>query len=140
METRNPAAANSVMVIHPYKQHPDSPIWVFDDQRHGLVAEPFVGDINQMIDRLLESKEISTAWQPYAFSLLFSANPLPDADLHLEWVSGDTGNDASTGNIYRSPFQELEGWLCPALFHYFAHAPEKIYIKAQAGTGTGLGK
>lgn len=122
---------NSVMVLYPYKQHPASPTWVFDDARYGLIAEPFVGDINRMIDRLLESKGISTNGEPYAFSLLFSASPIPGADLHLEWVSGDQGNHGSSGNVYRSPAQDLEGWLCPALFCYFSTAPEKIYIKVE---------
>ncbi len=129
-------AANSVMVLHPYKQHPASSIWVFDDSRHDLVAEPFVGQINDMMDRLLEAKGISTEGLPYAFSLVFSAAPIPSHDLHLEWVSGDTKNETAMGNIYTCPAYGIEGWLCPALFHYFGKAPEHIYIKVEAGKGS----
>lgn len=129
----NASSNNSVMVLHPYKQHPDSPVWVFDDPKAQLLAEPFVGQINDMMDRLLESKGISTEGRPYAFSLLFSASPIPGHDLHLEWVSGDTSNNNSTGNIYSCPAYGLEGWLCPALFHYFDRAPQSIYVKVQQG-------
>jgi hypothetical protein len=26
---------------------------------------------------------------------------------------------------------ESNGWLCPALFHYFDEAPEEIFVKAE---------
>lgn len=92
------------MVIHPYKHHPDSPVWVFDDPKHGLYAEPFVGQVNEMIDRLLESKGMSRDGKPYSFALLFSSAPLPDYDLHLEWL-GATWRTYNNPEIrMRAPF------------------------------------
>ena len=37
------------------------------------------------------------------------------------------------GNWYRGTVcgEEMIGWLCPALFHYFTEAPQKIYAKAE---------
>ena len=39
--------ANALLVIQPYRSHGT---WVFDDPAVGLVREPFVSGIPQMID------------------------------------------------------------------------------------------
>ena len=112
--------ANSILVIKPYKAHGT---WVFDDERHGLVQEPFVAGIPEMIDRL-------TAHIPDAekgFRLTFAAAPFPGATNHFDLVRSESG-----GNWYRDPAANSEGWLCPALFHYFKAAPERIYARADA--------
>ncbi|MBD2197688.1 MULTISPECIES: hypothetical protein [Calothrix] len=41
---------NSIMVIRPYKY---DDIWVFDDDKVGLVREPFVAGADKIIDRLV---------------------------------------------------------------------------------------
>ena len=41
--------ANSLLVIEPYRM--DGGIWAFDDERAGLLAEPFVREVSAMIDR-----------------------------------------------------------------------------------------
>jgi hypothetical protein len=43
--------SNAIMVIFPYRYHHT---WVFDDERVGLVKEPFVSGIPEMIDRLVQ--------------------------------------------------------------------------------------
>ena len=43
--------ANALMVIQPYWF---SGTWVFDDPATGLVREPFVAGVPEMIDRLVE--------------------------------------------------------------------------------------
>ena len=35
---------------------------------------------------------------------------------------------------YRTAEPELDGWLCPALFHYFDEAPERLFVRAEAVT------
>ena len=126
------------MVIHPYKQDPRSPTWVFDDPKHKLIAEPFVGQINPMLDRLLESKGISIEGHPFAFSLFFSSKPIPDYDLHLEWTEGDVTNAEELGNYYTCKKLGADGWLCPALFCYFSEAPKNIYVKADSAVRFGV--
>jgi hypothetical protein len=37
-----------------------------------------------------------------------------------------------SGNVYRWVGSGMEGWLCPALFKYFAEAPQEIYLKVEA--------
>ena len=52
---------NSLFVIAPYW---DSGTWVFDDERVGLVREPFVSGVPDMIDHLVrdmpEAREIQS--------------------------------------------------------------------------------
>jgi hypothetical protein len=64
---------NSLMIIAPYRW---GGTWVFDDPVTGLVREPFVAGVPQMIDVLLERKGIKGD----QFRLIFSAGPFPGYD------------------------------------------------------------
>lgn len=114
---------NSLFVIAPYKWEG---MWVFDDPRVGLHGEPFVSGADVMMDKLVAS--IPDAEK--GFRLLFSATPFPGYNAKLEWRREEIG-----GNGYFSPQFNLEGWLCPALFKYFAKAPAEIYVKAESKAG-----
>lgn len=111
--------ANAIMVIYPYLYEQ---IWVFDDECFGLVREPFVSGIPQMINGLVQ--DIPSADK--GFKLLFSANPFPGYQVELTWVKAEYN-----GHWYRWVEREAEGWLCPALFHYFSEPPLKIYCQAE---------
>lgn len=113
-------AENSILVIFPYRFEST---WVFDDVRAGLVREPFVSGIPEMIDHFV--KDIPNAEK--GFRLLFSAAPFPGYDIKLVWRREEYG-----GNWYFSEKLVREGWLCPALFKYFEKAPMEIYAKAEA--------
>lgn len=114
---------NSLFVIQPYKR---AGTWVFDDERVGLVAEPFVAGIPEMIEQLVA--EIPDAAS--GFRLLFAPQPFPGAAVHLERVREETG-----GWWYRAVKYEREGWLCPALFKYFEAAPQQLWVRAEALKG-----
>ncbi len=117
---RGPALReNAIMVIAPYRHQGT---WVFDDASAGLVKEPFVAGVPEMIDVLVE--EIPTADQ--GFRLLFSAQPFPGHQKKLTWLRGDSG-----GNYYAVDEPPMEGWICPALFKYYASAPKNLYVKAE---------
>lgn len=107
------------MVIQPYL---DYGTWVFDDERAGLVKEPFIAGIPEMINRLVQN--IPNAKK--GFKMFFSASPFPGHQAELEWVREESG-----GNWYREVGKTDEGWLCPALFKYFAEAPNSIYIRTE---------
>ena len=111
---------NAILTIFPYRQ---GGTWVFDDPAVGLLREPFVAGIPEMIDLL--TRDIPGAER--GFRLLFSASPFPGSQASMEWVREETG-----GNWYRWPERALEGWLCPALFKYFEQAPERLYARAEA--------
>jgi hypothetical protein len=110
---------NSLYVLCPYK-HQGS--WVFDDERVGLLREPFVLGIDEMIDHLVA--EISSAEK--GFRLIFSPQPFPRYAAKLEWRREEAG-----GNWYFSRTFGIEGWLCPALFKYFDVAPKEFYARAE---------
>lgn len=112
---------NSILTIRPYR-YQGGPTWVFDDEALGLYAEAFVGEINNMIDAMLERAGLVAGEQ---FTAQFSASPFPGVSMILEWRSGDMG-----GNWYWNEDTKLEGWLCPALFKFFCQAPDTIYVRA----------
>jgi hypothetical protein len=110
--------ANSIMVIAPYRYNGT---WVFDDAPSGLVREPFVGGVPEMIDVLV--KDIPEADK--GFRLTFSAREFPGFQKKLTWLRGD-----STGNWYKLENPSMEGWLCPALFKFYREAPKELYVRA----------
>jgi len=110
---------NSILIIQPYRY---AGTWVFDDASTGLVQEPFVEGIPEMIDQLVS--EIPDAES--GFRLLFASAPFPGWHAKLEHR-----REEYSGNWYYSPAYDREGWLCPALFKYFDAAPPGIYIKAE---------
>lgn len=110
---------NAILVIRPYYWEGT---WVFDDERVGLVREPFVCGAPEMIDVLVA--DIPEARK--GFRLLFSALPFPGFQAKIVWV-----REEITGNWYRWEERNLEGWLCPALFKYFDAAPQTIFCKAE---------
>lgn len=113
---------NQIQVIAPYWLE-EADTWVFDDDRVGLVQEPFISGVPQMIDSLVA--EIPDARR--GFRLLFSSSPFPGNQRKLSWVREEMG-----GNWYRADEPPREGWLCPALFRYFEAAPAELYVKAEA--------
>ena len=110
---------NVLFTIKPYKWEG---MWVFDDERVGLDKEPFVGGADTIIDTAVALKGIRNPAK--GFLMVFSAGPFPGADLELEWV-----REEFDGNVYRWTQTGQEGWLCPALFHYFDEAPRKLYVQ-----------
>ena len=109
---------NSIRILVPYLHHGQ---WVFDDPEVGLVREPFVAGIDTMIDRLVAAITDAAT----GFRLLFSPTPFPGHDIELEWRREESG-----GTWYWSERFGMEGWLCPALFHYFDSAPPRLYGQA----------
>ena len=111
--------SNSLLVIVPYRH---AGTWVFDDFSRGLLKEPFVAGIPELIDKLVA--DIPNADK--GFRLTFSAQEFPGYDDKLVWKRKGMG-----GNWYCSEKFKAEGWLCPALFKYFRQAPKTIYVKAE---------
>ena len=110
---------NEINVIQPY-WHLD--MWVFDDPRVGLSAEPFVGGAGTMIDQI--TSHIPDAKR--GFITVFSGRPFPGHQHRLQWR-----REEGTGNVYHSEELGAEGWLCPALLRYFAERPSDIYVQVK---------
>jgi len=112
---------NAINLIVPYRYEG---MWVFDDPGVGLQKEPFVSGADKVLDQL--AAKIPGAES--GFRLLFSGTGFPGYQFKLQWTREELG-----GNWYFSPDLNMEGWLCPALFKYFASAPKEIYVKAEPG-------
>ena len=110
---------NSIMAISPYRWNG---WWVFDDDKAGLVREPFVGGADEIIDRLVGK----LPHPEKGFLLLFSAGKFPKST-ELKWVAEQDG-----GNVYECKTFNMRGRLCPALFKYFPEAPASIFVQACA--------
>lgn len=114
---------NSIMIINPYWHHNT---WVFDDNNVGLIAEPFVSGIPEIINQVLLSKGYDLERCKEGIIIQFSENKFPGYDIELEWFEEEYG-----GNWYRTIINTVgyTGWLCPALFKYFSETPKYIYAK-----------
>lgn len=119
-QRRASVPANALIVIAPYRH---AGTWVFDDPKAGLVREPFVAGVPEMIDLLV--RDIPGATN--GFRLLFSAQPFPGYQKKLTWLRGDMG-----GNYYKMEEPAMEGWICPAMFRYYKVAPKELYVKAES--------
>lgn len=108
---------NALMQIMAYRHHGG---WSFDDAAVGLVAEPFVAGIPEMIDTLAD--QVGAADR---IVLTFAPTEFPGAALRLDRTREEFG-----GNWYRWADRGMDGWLCPALFKYFPSAPDAIWIGA----------
>ena len=123
---------NTLMIIHPYK---DNGTWVFDDKATGLVKEPFVAGMPEIIDNMVESNGIDNAED--GFTAVFSGDRFPGYDYYLTWNSEEHGGNWYSYPPYQGSFQgnhssnTITGWLCPALFKYFDKAPSRIYIQVK---------
>jgi hypothetical protein len=115
----NAAATHTIL---PYR-HPLHRMWVFDDARVGLNAEPFIAGADTIIDNLV--KNIPDAES--GFRLLFSAEPFEEFTHELTWLR----TDGFKGNWYRSEELGLDGWLCPALLLYYPEAPKHLFVKTE---------
>lgn len=108
---------NSIMLIQPYKL---GSVWVFDDSTKGLVKEPFVGGMSEIITEAV--RDIPDADK--GFVLLFSSQPFSGATLSFSWLRKE-----GTGNVYKWDQGDMQGWLCPALLKYFDKPPKNIHVQ-----------
>jgi hypothetical protein len=108
---------NVLHVIHPYKHQGQ---WVFDDERVGLVREPFVAGADIALERMVQG--IPDADR--GVTAIFAAQPFPGYQYELQYRRPEHG-----GAWYYSPQLDMEGWLCSALLLYFPEPPQRIYVQ-----------
>ena len=101
---------NQVNVLYPYRNNYG--VWAFDDAEVGLHGEPFVGDINKMIDMYANGKKKVIVY--------ISSEPIAGQTLQLNRLKKGEGN-------YRLEGTDVVGWLCPATLKYFPDYPKNIY-------------
>jgi hypothetical protein len=102
--------------------------WVFDDDRFGLHREAFVCGMSEIIDYVLTDSGIDPEDVEGGFRLTFSKDKFPDSTHSLSWLrASEGGNDYVLDGLGQYG-EKMEGWLCPALFHFFDKAPKKLYF------------
>jgi hypothetical protein len=109
---------NCIGIIFPYKRNG---VWAFDDPSVGLVQEPFILGMPEIIEALVADIPDAEG----GFCLYFSATPFPQRHAKLVWLREDGG-----GNWYRESKTGREGWLCPALYRYFDTPPRALFCAA----------
>ncbi len=114
---------NSIMVVKPYKWEA---MWVFDDVKTGLVREPFVACVAEILEALLEQQGIPVKEAEKGCRLIFSAIPFPGHQLSARRVGEEGG-----GTWYEQSVGKARGWLCPALFRYFDTAPDNLHVRVE---------
>ena len=113
---------NKILTKFPYCRNG---IWKFDDASVNIKGEPFVGEVNNMIDLMICTSIPEAKDTEKGITAHFSRDPFPG----YEHVFYRKGTELG-GTWYR--FGGFDGWLCPALFKYFETAPPFIYIKIEA--------
>jgi hypothetical protein len=122
---------NSILVIHVYYLNG---LWVFDDARVGLTAEPFVGGADDFIDHLLKLKGIREEAVKKGFNAIFSKQEFRGADAQINFTCfANQGTVYTPVNVpdFRNKFGTHDLWLCPALNLYFKDSPEGIWVSVQ---------
>ncbi|MDB5347225.1 MAG: hypothetical protein JWP89_5602 [Schlesneria sp.] len=115
------------MMIYPYLMGLN---WVFDDEKTYLKEEAFVCGMSEMISRMVEEKRIPNASR--GFAMQFSDVPFSGHDIELNWLRAADAESPLGGNWYSGLIagQQMEGWLCPALFCFFPSAPTRLFVRA----------
>lgn len=111
--------ANALFAVEPYR---DNGNWYLDDPSVGLVREPFVEGVPEMIDQLIAALPGS----PDRFRLIFSSKAFPGAQHCLR-----LDEEAFDGGWYTLEPLGLRGWLCPALLKYYPAPPTEIHLKME---------
>lgn len=115
---------NSIFTIEPTRSR--FGVWSFDDASTELVGEPFVGETNVLIDKMVEERQLNPKRAARGVCVFFSHLPFPDYQVEL--ILEETSQFGST---YRCDKFDLNPWLCPALFKYFPSAPDKLYASVK---------
>ena len=114
------SAGNSIFRILIRRQ---DGLWVFDDERFGIVEQPFVFGA----DLILEKMAGESGCAGERLNAVFAAFPFPGSEHRLTFVREET-----EGFMYRWEEQKLQGWLSPSLQNYFPEPPSEIFLQLLA--------
>jgi hypothetical protein len=108
---------NAIFMIAPYWYEGT---WVFDDPTTGLVREPFISGVPELINEIV--RDIPDA--RLGFRLTYAAVPYRGFKHKLKLL-----RDEYNGSWYGLEGTSIKGWLCLALFKYFDRGPEHLYVQ-----------
>lgn len=93
--------------------------WAFTDESRGLVHEPFVAGIPEIIDSFIENYGDKTQ---ETHKITFSSSDFPGSHGKL------TKEHMESGGAWYS-YGNQEGWLCPATLHFFKKHPDELFVR-----------
>lgn len=96
--------------------------WHFTDKARGLLREPLVAGIPDILEELLADEGIPLAKARKGLTVTFSGRPIPGAQLKLKRKKREAG-----GAWYEDGTGQ-QGWLCPALLKFFAAPPATLHV------------
>lgn len=114
---------NQINTIYPYRTMSG---WAFDDPQVGLVGEPFVAGIPEIINSIVGDVQSFTAHISHSIIPNYSAHFIKLTEKELE-----EGGYVPMHGWYRLEGVDMEGWLCPATLKYFKDYPDSIYVKIE---------
>ena len=110
-------------VFELYVDRGASGVWYFDDVSRSIYSEPFVGDINKMIDSVVGG---------YQARIIFSKKNFIGADIMLDKIRHE--GKGTWYQVSRGSMSLGSGWLCGVLKRYFYFRPKRIYVQIQEVT------
>ena len=94
--------------------------WAFTDESRGLVHEPFVAGIPDIIDHLIA---IYSDPANEKFRITFSSTNFPGCQVRL------TRKHEEHGGYWYQFGPDMQGWLCPATLEYFSEHPQELFAR-----------
>lgn len=120
-------SANSILLINPFNKHG---MWVFNDNRTGLIEEPFIAGAELFIEFLLQKLGFLESAKT-GFNALFATLPFPEHDARIDFIEFKDMGSVYTTNLqgFKNRAGENKLWLCPALNLYFKNSPQNLFVK-----------
>jgi hypothetical protein len=124
---------NAIFQIFPYRS---GKTWAFDDPGRGLVGEPFVAGIPEIIEGVCEILDLHSD----RLCFTFSAQKFPGSQVELHLEGEEMGGAWYVWQIPKRILllkedlnffteDEKRGWLCPAALKFFDRFPSTIYVQ-----------
>lgn len=110
---------NQINTIYPFKNKYGT--WVFNDEAVGLHEEPFVSNINPIIETVVKRDK---------FTAFISHSTIANEQIILDRVDDNSHGDIGEG-WYQMRGTGLIGWLCPATLKYFSSYPKEIHVRIE---------
>lgn len=110
-----------MMTIETYRH---AGTWCFTDEKRGLVHEPFVLGIPEIIDFMIE--KLPAKDKTGTYRILFSSAMFPNCKTRLKKEQHEYGG--AWYNLQTEQNKEFRGWLCPATLKFFADFPNEIFF------------
>jgi hypothetical protein len=120
--------SNALLILEIYRH---AKTWCFTDSQRGLLHEPFVLGVPEIIDYVIEQKEKLDYSKTY--QVIFSDTQFPGASYYLQQLRSEFKGCWYTLFSVTDEQQDVdEGWLCPATLKFFDQFPVKIYVSIKS--------